>query len=130
MNRTKGDGTELVLAAEPTDDRRQTPRRDAQLDLTFSGMDATGIVMDTGVVTDLCRDGIGAYSAHSLKTGMDLALFIKCPDSEDYLCVPEARVAWVSGNRFGLAIRTMNTEDLDRLHQVFFSAGQQPERVS
>jgi hypothetical protein len=130
MNRTKGDGTELVLAAEPADNRRQTPRHDGRLNFTFSGMDAKGIVMDTGVVTDLCRDGIGASSEHSLKTGMDLTLFIECPDSEDDLCVPEARVAWVSGNRFGLAIRTMKTGDLDRLHQVFLSARQQPERAS
>jgi hypothetical protein len=130
MNWTKGDKTEFTLAEDSNGNRCQTPRYDGQLKFTFSGMDANGIVMDTGLVTDLCRDGIGACSEHSLTTGMDLALFIECPDSDDHLCVPEARVAWVSGNRFGLSIRTMKAEDLDRLHQVFFSPHQQPQRTS
>lgn len=46
---------------------------------------------------------------------MELALFIELPDAEDHLCIPEARVSWVSGRRFGVALRTVKLEDQNRL---------------
>lgn len=93
-----------------------------QLSLTFSGMDAKEMLIETGVVTDLCQDGIGIHAKRPLKPGMELALLINCPDSDEHLCIPEARVAWASGDRFGVSIGAMKPEDRERLHQMFASA--------
>lgn len=111
-------------------DKRRKPRLDGQLGLTFSGMDATDMFLDSGVVTDLCHDGIGASTERSLKPGMELALFIEHSDSEDHFCVPEARVVWVRGNSFGISIQTMKTEDQERLHRIFQSTRQRPQQLS
>ena len=119
-----------LTAMEPESDKRQKPRLDGQLGLTFSGMDAADMFFDTGMVTDLCQDGIGACSERSLKPGMELALFIEHSDSEDHFCIPEARVVWVSGNSFGLTIQIMKTEDRERLRRLFLSARQRPQRLS
>jgi hypothetical protein len=118
------------VSMEVNRSKPQQSRHNSGLRLTFSCMDAKEIVMDTAVVTDVCRDGIGASSERSLTPGMNLALFIECPDSEDCLCVPDARIAWVSGNSFGLSIHTMKMEDQDRLHRMFLSTDQQPQGVS
>jgi len=116
-----------LIAMEPEGDKRQKPRLDGHLGLTFSGMDAADMFFDTGMVTDLCQDGIGACTERSLKPGMELALFIEHSDSEDHFCIPEARVVWVSGKSFGLSIQIMKTEDQERLHRLFLSARQRPQ---
>jgi hypothetical protein len=46
------------------------------------------------------------------------------------MCIPEARVAWASGDRFGVSIRMMKPEDRERLRQMFVSARCLPQRVS
>ena len=101
-----------------------------QLSLTFSGMDAKDMLIETGVVTDLCQDGIGIHAQRTLTPGIALALLIGCPDSDDYMCIPEARVAWVSGDHFGVSTRAMTPEDREKLRQMFVSARCQPQRVS
>jgi hypothetical protein len=64
-----------LIAMEPEGDKRQKPRLDGQLGLTFSGMDAADMFFDTGIVTDLCQDGIGACSERSLKPGIPRIIF-------------------------------------------------------
>ena len=86
-----------------------------QFGLTFSGMAEGQIVMGDGHVLDLSQKGIGVRGNRLLKTGMELALFIELPDSEDHLCIPEARVSWVNGRRFGVALRSLKLEDQNRL---------------
>ena len=127
MKQMKYHSTEQLIAMETEGNKRRKPRLDGQLGLTFSGMDATDMFFETGTVTDLCQDGIGACTERSLKPGMELALFIEHSDSEDHFCIPEARVVWVSGNSFGLSIRTMKTEDRERLHRLFLSARRRPQ---
>ncbi|MDH5624642.1 MAG: hypothetical protein OEY21_00900 [Nitrospira sp.] len=122
MEHLKHESRGQPTAMDTAISNRQESRLDGRLRLTFSGMDAKEIVMDTAVVTDVCRDGIGASSERVLKLGMDLALFIECPDFKDDLCVPDARVVWVSGNHFVISIQTMKMEDQDRLHRTFLSA--------
>jgi hypothetical protein len=90
----------------------------SQFRLTFSGMDEGQILMGDGQVLDLSQEGIGAHAKHLLKPGMELALFIELPDSEDHLCIPEARVAWVSGGRFGVALRSLKPEDRRQLRRL------------
>ncbi len=80
--------------------------------------------MGDGHVMDLSHEGIGIRGNRLLKAGMDLALFIELPDSEDHLCVPEARISWVQGQRFGVALRTLRLEDQNRL-RFFLWQGQQ-----
>lgn len=128
MKQMKYHSTEQLIAMETESNKRRKPRLDGQLGLTFSGMDATDMFFETGTVTDLCQDGIGACTERSLKPGMELALFIEHSDSEDHFCIPEARVVWVSGNSFGLSIQTMKTEDREKLHRLFLSAGRRAQK--
>lgn len=100
------------------------------LNLTFSGMDAKEMLIETGIMTDLCQDGISIHAQRSLKPGMELALLINYPDSDDHMCIPEARVAWANGNRFGVSIGTMTPGDRERLQQMFGSARCQPQGTS
>jgi len=100
------------------------------LNLTFSGMDGKEMLIETGVVTDLCQDGIGIHAQRPLKPDMALALFIGSPNSQDHVCIPDAHVAWVSGDHFGVSTRTMTPEDREKLRQMFVSARCQPERES
>lgn len=100
------------------------------LNLTFSGMDGKEMLIETGVVTGLCQDGIGIHAQRLLKPDMALALIIGCPNSQDYVCIPDAQVAWVSGDHFGVSIQTMQPKDREKLHQMFVSARFQPQGVS
>lgn len=100
---------------ESQSNRRRGPRVGGQFGLTFSGVDEGQIVMGDGHVLDLSQEGIGIRGNKLLKPGMELALFIELPDSEDHLCIPEARVSWVRGRRFGVAVRTLKLEDQNRL---------------
>lgn len=100
---------------EPAQNRRRGTRQPGRFRLTFSCVDGRQLVMSDGQVMDLSHEGIGISSNRLLKQGMELALFIELPDSEDQLCVPEARVSWVKGRRFGVALRTLRLEDRNRL---------------
>lgn len=121
-------GPILISRTSPAGNRRREFRLDGQLRLTFSGMDATEIVMDTGTAFDLGRDGIGLQTERSLKLGMELALIIEVPGSEEDICISEAQVAWVKGDRIGLSIRTMKPGDRYRLQRAFSSTRLQPEQ--
>lgn len=120
-------GPIFISRTSPAGNRRRDLRLDGQLTLTFSGMDETEIVMDTGIAFDLGRDGIGIYTDRSLKLGMDLALVIECPDSEEDICIPAAQVTWVRGTRVGLSIRSMKQEDRTRLQRTFSSTRRSSE---
>lgn len=96
-------------------DRRQDPRVDGQFSLMFSGVDGRRFVLGDGEVLDLSAEGIGIRADRSVKHGMELALFIELSDSDDHLCIAEARVSWVNGHRFGVALRAVKLEDQNRL---------------
>lgn len=120
MNRTKRDRTALVLTAESMDNRRQAPRVGGRYNLTFSGMDEGHMIMGEGVVTDLSREGVGVRGNRFVKPGMHLALFIEMPDSEEHFCIPEARVSWMMGGRFGLKVKSLSLEDQCRLSDLMW----------
>jgi len=92
--------------------------------LTFSGVDGGQFVMGDGQVMDVSHGGIGVRGNRLLKQGMEVALFIELPDSDDHLCVPEAHVSWVKGRRFGVALRSLKLEDDNRL-RFFLWQGEQ-----
>ena len=83
------------------------------------------MIVGDGHILDLSQEGIGVHGDRSLKPGMELALFIELPDSEDHLCIPEARVSWVKGRRFGVSLRTMKPEDHNRLRDFLCTPQQQ-----
>jgi len=109
----------MLVEADPN--RRREPRMDGRFGLTFSGMDEGQIVMGDGDVLDLSQEGIGARANQLLKPGMELALFLELPDSEDHLCIPEARVSWVRGHRFGVILRTLTLENQNRLRSFLWA---------
>jgi len=115
-------GPITISRTSPAGNRRREPRLDGQLHLTFSGMDAAEIVMDTGTAFDFGQDGIGLQTERPLKLGMQLALIIECPGSEEDICISETHVEWVKAGRVGLSIRTMKSEDRHRLQRTFSSA--------
>jgi len=120
MNRMKRGLTDLLLTAESKDNRRQATRVGGRYNLTFSGMDEDHMIMGEGIVTDLSREGIGVRGNRFVKPGMHLALFIEIPDSEEHFCIPEARVSWMMGGRFGLKVRALSLEDQCRLGDLMW----------
>jgi hypothetical protein len=115
MDRSKGNATNLVLTTEPIENRRQLPRVVGPFNLTFSGMDKDHMIMGEGIVIDLSREGIGVRGNRFVKPGMHLALFIELPGSEEHFCIPDARVSWMMGSRFGLHVETLSLDDQSRL---------------
>lgn len=101
--------------------RRRGPCAGRRFGLTFSGVDEGRIVMGDGHVLDLTQEGIGIRGDRFLKPGMELALFVELPDSEDHLCIPEARVSWARGRCFGVVLRTIKLEDHNRLRHFLFA---------
>jgi len=126
MEHEKCGSPKQLTATIPAHTRRRAPRVDGHLKITFSGMIAQLMVVESGVVTDLCQDGLGILADEPVTPGMDLALFIECPDSEDHLCIPDAHVEWVNGSRLGVSIRRMKPEDQERLHHILALAHRQP----
>jgi hypothetical protein len=126
MEHENCDSPKQLTATISAQTRRREPRVDSQLKVTFSGMIAKLMVVENGVVTDLCQDGLGILADEPVTSGMDLALFIECPDSEDDLCIPDAHVEWVNGSRLGVSIRRMKPEDQERLQRILAQAHRQP----
>jgi hypothetical protein len=115
MELTMSKHEDSLCSAGPALNRRRGSRLDSSCTLTFSGVDGGRFMMGDGQVMDLSDDGIGIRGDRSVKAGMALALFIELPDSDDHVCVPEARVSWVKGHRFGVALDALNLEDQHRL---------------
>lgn len=113
------------IPAELASNRRRSPRLGGQFGLTFSGVDKGRMIMGDGRILNVSQKGIGVHGDRSLTSGMELALFIELPDSEDYLCIPEARVSWVKGRRFGVSLRTMKPDDHNRLRYFLQTHEQQ-----
>ncbi len=101
-------------------ERRRDPRIGGQFKVRYSGSDSNKIVMGYGTITDLSRFGFGIQGGRGIKRGMELALFLEVPDGEGPVCIPQATVSWISGDRFGVelqAARGKDTNWLDRLSE-------------
>ena len=92
-------------------ERRQEPRLGGQFKVRYSGSEANNIVMGHGVITDLSRYGFGIQGNRGVKAGMELALFLELPDLDSPLCIPQAIVSWVNGQRFGVELRADRKKD-------------------
>ena len=107
------DGSPLIVQ----DDRRHIERVPAQFGLMYSGMDSGQMLIGDGIVTNLSEGGIGICGNRLVKPGMDLALFVDLPGSEEPVCISEGRVSWVAGRRFGVQLVTVK---LDAHNQLRF----------
>ncbi len=121
---------DTTVITDSGNDRRRDLRRGGKISLTFSGMNGKEMVIDTGIVTDLCQDGLGILADRLVTSGMDLALLIECPDADDHLCIPDARVEWVNGSRLGVSTRRLKLQDQERLRHIFALASRQLPRMS
>jgi hypothetical protein len=95
--------------------RRLTERIPADLCLLYSGMHQGHMVMGDGTMTNLSDRGIGILGNRLVSPGMELALFIDLPDSEDPICIAQTRVSWISGRRFGVEMLAQTLESHNQL---------------
>lgn len=102
-------------------DRRHGNRTPALFSLLYSGMSTGQMLIGDGVVTNLSRGGIGIRGTRSVTPGMDMALFVDLPAVEEPLCIPQSRVSWVAGFRFGVALGSLTLEQ--KKHLPFFLGG-------
>lgn len=112
-------------SAQVTTDWESNRRRHARVwghyGLMYSGFDGAEVLLGDGMVVDLSRGGLGVRGNQPVKVGMELTLFLYLPHGEDPLLVMEARVAWVSGRKFGVEFRKMNLRELNRLSALLVS---------
>jgi hypothetical protein len=69
----------------------------------------------TGTVWNLSLGGWRIDSEVTVPAGTILTLFVMLPDEKEALLVDHAEVCWSRGHEFGLAIRSMKTQDAARL---------------
>ncbi|HJT19355.1 MAG TPA: PilZ domain-containing protein [Nitrospira sp.] len=108
-------GSEARMHEEIRLNRRLTERIPAALCLLYSGMLQGHMVMGDGTMTNLSDRGIGIRGNRLVSPGMELALFIDLPDSEDPICIAQTRVSWISGRRFGVEMLTQTLESQNQL---------------
>lgn len=102
--------------------RRHDPRPLAEFELMYSAQECTGeVIMGDGMVTDLSSKGLGIRGNVSVSQGKELTIFLYLPDGQDPLFVMEAKVAWVSGHRFGVEILKMSLRERNRLRYFLHS---------
>lgn len=104
-------------------DRRRIARIATQCLLMYSGMDSGDMLIGDGVVTNLSENGIGIRGNRLVKPGMELALFVDLPGSEDPVCISEGRVSWVTGRRFGVKLINMTREACNQLRYFLWNRG-------
>ena len=102
--------------------RRHDPRPSVEFGLMYSAQERTGeVLMGDGMVTDLSPKGLGIRGNVSVSLGRELTIFLYLPDGQDPLFVMEAKVAWVSGHRFGVEILKINLRERNRLRYFLHS---------
>jgi len=104
-------------------DRRCIARIATQCRLMYSGMGSGDMLIGDGVVTNLSENGIGIRGNRLVKPGMELALFVDLPGSEDPVCISEGRVSWVTGRRFGVKLINMTREACNQLRYFLWNRG-------
>ncbi len=102
---------QTLMPADSESNRRQRPRMGGQFGLTFSGVDEGKIVMGDGYVHDLSQEGIGVRGNRLPKPGMELALFLELPDTNDTLCIPQTYVSWNNDRRFRVELHTARDKE-------------------
>jgi PilZ domain len=112
-----------ALTPATSDDRRRIARTAAQFRLMYSGTESGQMLIGDGVVTNLSKNGIGILGNRLVKPGMELALFVDLPGSEDPVCISEGQVSWVAGRRFGVELINMTLEASNQRRLFLWNRG-------
>jgi hypothetical protein len=97
------------------DDRRRIVRVSTQFGLLYSGMDSGRMLIGDGMATNLSEEGVCIYGNRLVKPGMELALFVDLPGTEEPVCLSEGRVLWVAGRQFGVQLHTVKIDAQNQL---------------
>jgi hypothetical protein len=99
------------LAGEVFVERRDTPRYEVEVPLTFSGNEIAG----GGLVTSLSKDGCHVVSEESLPARAYVALRLQLPEPHEPLKIEVAEVRWADAAGFGLSFVHLHAEEQERL---------------
>lgn len=94
-------------------ERRDTPRYEIQVPLTFSGHAIDG----SGIVTSLSKEGCHVASEESLPMRANLSLQVQFPAPYEPLTVEVAEVRWTNATGFGLVFVHVHDEEHARLQR-------------
>jgi len=94
-------------------ERRDTPRYEIKVPLTFSGHAIDG----SGLVTNLSKDGCHVTSEESLPMRANLSLHVQFPAPYEPLTVEVAEVRWTNATGFGLVFVHVHDEEHARLQR-------------
>lgn len=73
--------------------------------ISYSGMDGSRCVLGDGVVTRLFNHTLSIQGDCPVTPGMELALMVAIPESDDYLCLVKTQVASSTWNIFEVDLR-------------------------
>ena len=105
MERTPITSSTGLQAMVEAVNRRHDPRPSVEFGLMYSAQEPTGeVLMGDGMVTDLSPTGLGIRGQRIRLAGDRTYDFSLSARWADPLFVMEAKVAWVSGHRFGVEI--------------------------
>ncbi|MCW5797793.1 MAG: PilZ domain-containing protein [Nitrospira sp.] len=94
-------------------ERRDTPRYEIKVPLTFSGQAIDG----SGMITSLSKDGCHVTSEESLPMRANLSLQVQLPSPYEPLTVEVAEVRWTNATGFGLVFVHVHDEEHGRLQR-------------
>ncbi|SLM47880.1 protein of unknown function [Nitrospira japonica] len=106
--------------------RRVTERVPSRFAVMYSGMQAGRMVMGDGLTANLSDGGVGICGDQGVTSGMELALFITVPGTDDPICLPQCRVSWVSGLRFGVELLSLSPEISNQLRFHTWNSSSRP----
>ncbi|HMZ54466.1 MAG TPA: PilZ domain-containing protein [Nitrospira sp.] len=94
-------------------ERRDSPRYEIQVPLTFSGQSIAG----SGLMTSLSKEGCHVVSEDSLPARACLSLHVEFPAPYEPLTVEVAEVRWTDATGFGLVFVHVHDEEHARLQK-------------
>ncbi|WHZ23484.1 MAG: hypothetical protein OJF47_002596 [Nitrospira sp.] len=94
-------------------ERRDSPRYEIEVPLTFSGHAIAG----SGLITSLSNEGCHVVSEESLTTRACLSLQVEFPAPYEPFTVEIAEVRWTNATGFGLVFVHVHAEERARLQR-------------
>lgn len=72
--------------------------------LSYSGIAGSRMVMGDGVILGLSDNAMKIVGDSRVKPGMELALMVAWPGSDDHLCFAGAQVSWIQDSSFTVSL--------------------------
>ncbi|MEQ1794777.1 MAG: hypothetical protein ABL970_11350 [Nitrospira sp.] len=86
--------------------------------LSYSGMDGSRMVMGDGLILGLSEGAMLIAGDARVQPGMELALMVALPESDDHLCFAGAHVSWTEGSSFGIDLAAVPEATRTQLNNV------------